>query len=107
MNTSSKRLSKRKCEMWISNNKVLVGGGGGNSSASAGSSAGAGAGAGPSAGGANYGKKPHARNPNFETEETRLLISLWGDPKVRRRMFDFIRAFICYLHDAKIYVCSR
>lgn len=53
---SNKRLSKRKCEMWISNNKVLVG----NS------------------------KKPHARNPNFETEETRLLISLWGDPKVMK-----------------------
>lgn len=51
---SNKRLTKRKCEMWISNNKVLVG-----------------------------SNKKHARNPNFETEETRLLISLWGDPKVR------------------------
>lgn len=45
--------------MWISNNKVLIGGG---------------------------MKKPHARNPNFETEETKLLISLWGDPKVQKTL---------------------
>lgn len=45
--------------MWISNNKVLIGGG---------------------------VKKPHARNPNFETEETKLLISLWGDPKVQKTL---------------------
>lgn len=45
--------------MWISNNKVLIGGG---------------------------TKKPHARNPNFETEETKLLISLWGDPKVQKTL---------------------
>lgn len=51
------RHSKR--EMWISNNKVLIGGG---------------------------MKKPHARNPNFETEETKLLISLWGDPKVQKTL---------------------
>lgn len=31
-------------------------------------------------------KKPHARNPNFETEETKLLISLWGDPKVQKTL---------------------
>lgn len=52
------RTAKRKCEMWISNNKVLVGG----------------------------SKKPHARNPNFETEETKLLISLWGDPQVQKTL---------------------
>lgn len=45
--------------MWISNNKVLIGG---------------------------ATKKPHARNPNFETEETKLLISLWGDPKVQKTL---------------------
>ncbi len=53
-------MAKRKCELWMSNNKVLVGGG--NS------------------------KKPHARNPNFETEETKLLISLWGDPVVQKTL---------------------
>jgi len=55
-----KRMAKRKCELWISNNKVLVGGG--------------------------SSKKPHARNPNFETEETKLLISLWGDPVVQKTL---------------------
>lgn len=55
-----KRMAKRKCELWISNNKVLVGGG--------------------------SNKKPHARNPNFETEETKLLISLWGDPIVQKTL---------------------
>lgn len=53
------KAGRRKCEMWISNNKVLIGGG---------------------------MKKPHARNPNFETEETKLLISLWGDPKVQKTL---------------------
>lgn len=53
-----KRFQKRKCDMWISNNKVLIGG----------------------------AKKPHARNPNFETEETKLLISLWGDPKIQKTL---------------------
>lgn len=53
------KVGQRKCEMWISNNKVLIGGG---------------------------MKKPHARNPNFETEETKLLISLWGDPKVQKTL---------------------
>lgn len=54
-------MAKRKCELWISNNKVLVGGGINN-------------------------KKPHARNPNFERVETRLLISLWGDPIVQKAL---------------------
>lgn len=31
-------------------------------------------------------KKPHARNPNFDSEETRLLINLWGDPMVQRTL---------------------
>lgn len=53
-----RRMAKRKCDMWISNNKVLIGG----------------------------NKKPHARNPNFETEETKVLISLWGDPKVQKTL---------------------
>lgn len=56
---ASKHIAKKKCEMWISNNKVLTGG---------------------------SSKKPHARNPNFETEETKLLISLWGDPKVQKTL---------------------
>ncbi|XP_059607357.1 uncharacterized protein LOC132255373 [Phlebotomus argentipes] len=49
---------KRKSEMWMSHNRVLIGG----------------------------NKKSHARNPNFETEETKLLISLWGDPKVQKTL---------------------
>lgn len=53
-----RRVQRRKCEMWVSTNKVLIGG----------------------------NKKPHARNPNFETEETKLLISLWGDPNVQKTL---------------------
>lgn len=41
---------------WSSNNKILVG----------------------------TNRKTHLRNPNFDPEETKLLISLWGDPKVQR-----------------------
>lgn len=50
--------NRRKCDMWISNNKVLIG----------------------------SGKKTHARNPNFDTEETKLLIALWGDPKIQKTL---------------------
>lgn len=50
--------SRRKSELWTSNNKVLTGG----------------------------SKKPHSRNPNFETEETKLLIQLWGDPKLQKTL---------------------
>ena len=48
--------------MWVSHNKVLVGNGG-------------------------LGiKKAHARNPNFDSDETKLLIQLWGDPQVQRTL---------------------
>ncbi|XP_053688801.1 uncharacterized protein LOC128738019 [Sabethes cyaneus] len=47
--------------MWVSTNKVLIGSVGGP-------------------------KKPHCRNPNFDCEETKLLISLWGDPKVQKTL---------------------
>lgn len=47
--------------MWVSTNKVLIGSVGGP-------------------------KKPHCRNPNFDSEETKLLISLWGDPKVQKTL---------------------
>uniref|UniRef100_A0A182JRT9 Myb/SANT-like DNA-binding domain-containing protein n=1 Tax=Anopheles christyi TaxID=43041 RepID=A0A182JRT9_9DIPT len=47
--------------MWVSTNKVLIGSVGGL-------------------------KKPHCRNPNFDCEETKLLISLWGDPQVQRTL---------------------
>jgi hypothetical protein len=43
--------------MWVSNNRVLTG-----------------------------PKKPHARNPNFDAEETKILISLWGDPKIQKTL---------------------
>lgn len=47
--------------MWVSTNKVLIGSVGGP-------------------------KKPHCRNPNFDCEETKLLISLWGDPQVQKTL---------------------
>jgi hypothetical protein len=47
--------------MWVSTNKVLIGAVGGV-------------------------KRPHARNPNFDSEETKLLISLWGDPQVQKTL---------------------
>nr|XP_029713195.1 wiskott-Aldrich syndrome protein homolog 1-like [Aedes albopictus] len=47
--------------MWVSTNKVLIGSVGGP-------------------------KKPHLRNPNFDFEETKLLISLWGDPEVQKTL---------------------
>lgn len=53
---------ERRRAMWVSHNKVLVGSGDG------------------------MGKKPHARNPNFDSEETKLLIQLWGDPQVQRTL---------------------
>jgi hypothetical protein len=49
-------------QRWVSHNKVLVGSGDGGN------------------------KKPHARNPNFDSEETKLLIQLWGDPLVQRTL---------------------
>ncbi|XP_055836659.1 uncharacterized protein LOC129905249 [Episyrphus balteatus] len=49
---------KRKNEKWVSNNRVLLG----------------------------SSKKDPGRNPNFDTEETKLLISLWGDPTVQRTL---------------------
>lgn len=55
-------MQKRRPIQWVSHNKVLIGSGDG----------------------AN--KKPHARNPNFDSEETKLLIQLWGDPQVQRTL---------------------
>lgn len=53
---------QRRPVQWVSHNKVLVGNGDGSN------------------------KKPHARNPNFDSEETRLLIQLWGNPQVQRTL---------------------
>jgi Myb/SANT-like DNA-binding domain len=53
---------RREHQRWVSHNKVLIGSGDGGS------------------------KKPHARNPNFDSEETKLLIQLWGDPQVQRTL---------------------
>lgn len=55
-------MQKRRPVQWVSHNKVLVGSGDGGN------------------------KKPHARNPNFDSEETKLLIQLWGDPQVQRTL---------------------
>lgn len=56
-------MQKRREQRWVSHNKVLIGNGDGNGS-----------------------KKTHARNPNFDSEETKLLIQLWGDPQVQRTL---------------------
>jgi hypothetical protein len=58
-------MQKRRSgeQRWVSHNKVLIGCGDGSGS-----------------------KKPHARNPNFDSEETKLLIQLWGDPQVQRTL---------------------
>lgn len=63
MNTRLKRPASEgnSFNMWVSTNKVLIGSVGGP-------------------------KKPHCRNPNFDCEETKLLISLWGDPKVQKTL---------------------
>lgn len=53
---------RRETQRWVSHNKVLIGNGDG------------------------VNKKPHARNPNFDSEETKLLIQLWGDPQVQRTL---------------------
>lgn len=55
-------MQKRRPVQWVSHNKVLVGSGDGGS------------------------KKPHARNPNFDSDETKLLIQLWGDPQIQRTL---------------------
>ena len=63
---SSARLKnkRRHGDPWISKNRVLNGGGSGKVRKSC----------------AIY------RNPNFDTDETKLLIQLWGDPKVQREL---------------------
>lgn len=55
-------MQKHRPGQWVSHNKVLVGSGDGSN------------------------KKPHARNPNFDSEETKLLIHLWGDPQIQRTL---------------------
>uniref|UniRef100_A0A182MIR4 Myb/SANT-like DNA-binding domain-containing protein n=1 Tax=Anopheles culicifacies TaxID=139723 RepID=A0A182MIR4_9DIPT len=55
------KQNKPWSKMWVSTNKVLIGSVGGL-------------------------KKTHCRNPNFDCEETKLLISLWGDPQVQRTL---------------------
>jgi hypothetical protein len=52
---------QKRVGKWVSHNKVLVGSG-------------------------DSSKKPHARNPNFDSEETKLLIQLWGDPQVQKTL---------------------
>jgi hypothetical protein len=53
---------RRENQKWVSHNKVLIGSGDG------------------------VNKKPHARNPNFDSEETKLLIQLWGNKDVQRQL---------------------
>lgn len=53
---------RRENPKWVSHNKVLIGSGDG------------------------VNKKPHARNPNFDSEETKLLIQLWGNKDVQRQL---------------------
>ncbi|XP_046808870.1 myb-like protein P [Lucilia cuprina] len=62
---SSARLKnkRRPGDPWISKNRVLNGGTG-----------------------KSKRNCPIYRNPNFDTDETKLLIQLWGDPKVQREL---------------------
>lgn len=60
---SSNRNSRRK-EMWVSHNRVLVG-----------------------------GNKKNVRNPNFDTDETKLLISLWGNPSIQKTLITSHKKF--------------
>ncbi|XP_053962225.1 transcription factor SPT20 homolog [Anastrepha ludens] len=62
--SSARIKSKRRTgEPWVSNNRVL-------NSASI----------------TKKGCNSIGRNPNFDTDETKLLIQLWGDPKVQRTL---------------------
>ncbi|KAH8305933.1 hypothetical protein KR018_004603 [Drosophila ironensis] len=72
--------------------------GGGSSSAASSTSAGTGAGNNPNPG-ANKKHTFVGRNPNFDTDETKLLIQLWGDPKLQRTLITTHKkhAVICQL----------
>lgn len=61
--SGNQRNSRRK-EMWVSHNRVLVG-----------------------------GNKKNVRNPNFDTEETKLLISLWGNPSIQKTLITSHKKF--------------
>lgn len=52
------KAQTRRSHAWVSNNRFLVGG----------------------------IKKVPARNPNFEYEETKTLIKIWGEPKLQRTL---------------------
>ncbi|XP_018788247.1 PREDICTED: transcription factor SPT20 homolog [Bactrocera latifrons] len=56
------KLKRRSGEQWVSTNRVLNSISGSKKACSIG------------------------RNPNFDTDETKLLIQLWGDPKVQRTL---------------------
>ncbi|XP_020713117.1 AF4/FMR2 family member 4 [Ceratitis capitata] len=56
------KLKRRSGEQWVSTNRVLNSISGSKKTSSIG------------------------RNPNFDTDETKLLIQLWGDPKVQRTL---------------------
>lgn len=62
LKSSARVKQKRRHEGWVSYNRVLVG----NNMPSS--------------------KRNVGRNPNFDTDETKLLIQLWGDPKVQRTL---------------------
>lgn len=50
--------------MWVSHNRVLIG-----------------------------GNKKNVRNPNFDTEETKLLINLWGNPAIQKTLITSHKKF--------------
>lgn len=39
------------------------------------------------------GNKKNVRNPNFDTEETKLLISLWGNPSIQKTLITSHKKF--------------
>lgn len=54
----------RRDKVWVSHNRVLIG-----------------------------GNKKNVRNPNFDTEETKLLISLWGNPAIQKTLITSHKKF--------------
>ena len=63
--SGNQRNGSRRDKVWVSHNRVLVG----------------------------SGNKKNMRNPNFDTEETKLLISLWGNPAIQKTLITSHKKF--------------
>lgn len=60
----SNQRNARRDKVWVSHNRVL-----------------------------NGGNKKNVRNPNFDTEETKLLINLWGNPAIQKTLITSHKKF--------------